>query len=241
MPDANLEQAVDALIGAAYGSAGERCMAISVAVAVGGVADRLVEALIPRVKALKVKNGMEADAEMGPVVTAQHKAKIEGYIEDGVQSGARLLVDGRGLKVPGHDNGFFLGGTLFDHVTPEMKIYKEEIFGPVLCVVRVPDFASAVQLINAHEFGNGVSLFTSDGNTAREFSRRIEVGMVGINVPIPVPMAWHSFGGWKRSLFGDTHAYGEEGIRFYTRYKSVMQRWPDSIVKGAEFTMPVAK
>ncbi|RZI44390.1 CoA-acylating methylmalonate-semialdehyde dehydrogenase [Herbaspirillum sp. HC18] len=241
MPDANLDQAVDALIGAAYGSAGERCMAISVAVAVGGVADKLIEALIPRVKALKIKNGMEADAEMGPVVTAQHKDKIEGYIEDGVRAGAKLLVDGRGLKVPGLENGFFLGGSLFDHVTPDMKIYKEEIFGPVLCVVRVPDFASAVELINAHEFGNGVSLFTSDGNTAREFSRRIEVGMVGINVPIPVPMAWHSFGGWKRSLFGDMHAYGEEGIRFYTRYKSVMQRWPDSIAKGAEFTMPVAK
>jgi malonate-semialdehyde dehydrogenase (acetylating) / methylmalonate-semialdehyde dehydrogenase len=241
MPDANLNQAVDALIGAAYGSAGERCMAISVAVAVGSVADRLVEALIPRVKALKVKNGMEDDAEMGPLVTAQHKAKVEGYIEDGVQAGAKLLVDGRGLKVPGHDNGFFMGGSLFDHVTPDMKIYQEEIFGPVLCVVRVPDFAAAVKLINAHEFGNGVALFTSDGNTAREFSRRIEVGMVGINVPIPVPMAWHSFGGWKRSLFGDTYAYGEEGIRFYTRYKSVMQRWPETIDKGAEFTMPVAK
>ncbi|MGE5622818.1 MAG: CoA-acylating methylmalonate-semialdehyde dehydrogenase [Bacillota bacterium] len=241
MPDANLEQAVDALVGAAYGSAGERCMAISVAVAVGSVADKLVEALIPRVQALKVKNGMEADAEMGPVVTAQHKAKIEAYIADGVAAGAKLLVDGRGLKVPGHENGFFLGGSLFDHVTPDMTIYREEIFGPVLCVVRVPDFASAVELINAHEFGNGVSLFTSDGNTAREFSRRIEVGMVGINVPIPVPMAWHSFGGWKKSLFGDLHAYGEEGIRFYTRYKSVMQRWPETIGKGAEFTMPVAK
>jgi malonate-semialdehyde dehydrogenase (acetylating)/methylmalonate-semialdehyde dehydrogenase len=241
MPDANLNQAVDALIGAAYGSAGERCMAISVAVAVGSVADKLVEALIPRVKALKVKNGMEADAEMGPVVTAAHKAKIEGYIEDGVRAGAKLLVDGRGLKVAGHEKGFFLGGSLFDKVTPEMKIYQEEIFGPVLCVVRVPDFAAAVQLINAHEFGNGVSLFTSDGHTAREFSRRIEVGMVGINVPIPVPMAWHSFGGWKRSLFGDMHAYGEEGVRFYTRYKSVMQRWPETIAKGAEFTMPVAK
>jgi malonate-semialdehyde dehydrogenase (acetylating)/methylmalonate-semialdehyde dehydrogenase len=241
MPDANLDQAVDALIGAAYGSAGERCMAISVAVAVGSVADKLVEALIPRVKALKVRNGMEADAEMGPVVTAAHKAKIEGYIEDGVRAGAKLLVDGRGLQVAGHENGFFLGGSLFDKVTPEMKIYKEEIFGPVLCVVRVPDFASAVELINAHEFGNGVSLFTSDGHTAREFSRRIEVGMIGINVPIPVPMAWHSFGGWKRSLFGDMHAYGEEGVRFYTRYKSVMQRWPETIGKGAEFTMPVAK
>jgi malonate-semialdehyde dehydrogenase (acetylating) / methylmalonate-semialdehyde dehydrogenase len=241
MPDANLDQAVDALIGAAYGSAGERCMAISVAVAVGNVADKLGEALIPRVQALKIKNGMEADAEMGPVVTAQHKAKIEGYIDDGVRAGAKLLVDGRGLKVPGLEKGFFLGGTLFDHVTPEMTIYQEEIFGPVLCIVRVPDFASAVELINRHEFGNGVALFTSDGNTAREFSRRIEVGMVGINVPIPVPMAWHSFGGWKRSLFGDAHAYGEEGVRFYTRYKSVMQRWPDSIAKGAEFTMPVSK
>ncbi|MFZ6771599.1 CoA-acylating methylmalonate-semialdehyde dehydrogenase [Undibacterium sp. SXout7W] len=241
MPDANLDQAVDALMGAAYGSAGERCMAISVAVAVGDVADKLVEALVPRVKALTIKNGMESDAEMGPVVTAIHKAKIEGYIADGVTEGAQLLVDGRGFQVPGHEGGFFLGGTLFDHVKEGMKIHREEIFGPVLCIVRVPDFASAVELINRHEFGNGVSLFTSDGNTAREFSRRIQVGMVGINVPIPVPMAWHSFGGWKRSLFGDQHAYGEEGIRFYTRYKSIMQRWPDSIDKGAEFTMPVAK
>jgi malonate-semialdehyde dehydrogenase (acetylating)/methylmalonate-semialdehyde dehydrogenase len=241
MPDAHLEQAVDALIGAAYGSAGERCMAISVAVAVGSVADKLVEALIPRVRALKIKNGMEADAEMGPVVTAAHKEKIESYIDQGVKAGARLLVDGRGLSVAGHEKGFFLGGSLFDHTTPDMTIYKEEIFGPVLCVVRVPDMAAAIELINAHEFGNGVSLFTSDGNTAREFSRRIEVGMVGVNVPIPVPMAWHSFGGWKRSLFGDTHIYGEEGIRFYTRYKSIMQRWPESISKGAEFTMPVAK
>ena len=241
MPDANLEQAVDALIGAAYGSAGERCMAISVAVAVGSVADKLVEALIPRVKALKIKNGMEADAEMGPLVTAAHKAKVEGYIDACVKAGAKLLVDGRGHVVPGHEKGFFVGGSLFDHVTPDMTIYKEEIFGPVLCVVRVPDFAEAVRLINAHEYGNGVSLFTADGNTAREFSRRIQVGMVGINVPIPVPMAWHSFGGWKRSLFGDTHAYGEEGIKFYTRYKSVMQRWSATIGKGAEFTMPVAK
>jgi malonate-semialdehyde dehydrogenase (acetylating)/methylmalonate-semialdehyde dehydrogenase len=241
MPDADLDQAVDALIGAAYGSAGERCMAISVAVAVGHVADKLIDALIPRVKSLKVMNGMEDAAEMGPVVSAAHKAKIEGYIEEGVRAGAKLLVDGRGLKVAGHENGFFLGGTLFDDVTPEMKVYQEEIFGPVLCVVRVPDLKSAVELINAHEYGNGVSLFTSDGNTAREFSRRIEVGMVGVNVPIPVPMAWHSFGGWKRSLFGDTHIYGEEGVRFYTRYKSIMQRWPQSIDKGAEFTMPVAK
>ena len=241
MPDADLDQAVDALIGAAYGSAGERCMAISVAVAVGSVADKLVEALVPRVKALKIDNGMNPAAEMGPVVTAAHKAKIEDYIAQGEKAGARLLVDGRGHRVAGHEQGFFLGGTLFDHVSPEMTIYREEIFGPVLCVVRVPDLAAAITLINAHEFGNGVSLFTSDGNTAREFSRRIEVGMVGVNVPIPVPMAWHSFGGWKRSLFGDLHIYGEEGIRFYTRYKSIMQRWPESIVKGAEFTMPVAK
>jgi malonate-semialdehyde dehydrogenase (acetylating)/methylmalonate-semialdehyde dehydrogenase len=241
MPDANLEQAVDALMGAAYGSAGERCMAISVAVAVGSVADKLVEALIPRVQSLKIKNGMEADAEMGPVVTAGHKEKIEAYIDAGVKAGAKLLVDGRGLQVSGHNNGFFLGGCLFDHVTPDMTIYMEEIFGPVLCIVRVSDFAEAIDLINGHEFGNGVALFTSDGNTAREFSRRIEVGMVGINVPIPVPMAWHSFGGWKRSMFGDVHAYGEEGIRFYTRYKSIMQRWPETIGKGPEFSMPVSK
>ncbi|GGI55097.1 CoA-acylating methylmalonate-semialdehyde dehydrogenase [Oxalicibacterium solurbis] len=241
MPDANLEQAVDALMGAAYGSAGERCMAVSVAVAVGNAADRLVEALIPRVRKLKIANGMEQDVEMGPVITAEHKTRIEKYIEAGVQSGANLLVDGRGLRISGHESGFFLGGSLFDHVTPDMTIYQEEIFGPVLCVVRVPDLAAAIDLINAHELGNGVSLFTSDGNTSREFSRRVEVGMVGINVPIPVPMAWHSFGGWKRSMFGDVHAYGEEGVRFYTRYKSIMQRWPESLNKGAEFAMPTNK
>ena len=241
MPDAHLEQAVDALMGAAYGSAGERCMAISVAVAVGNVADRLIEALIPRVRSLKIKDGMTPDAEMGPIVTGEHKAKIERYIEAGVEAGARLLVDGRTFRMEPGNKGFFLGGSLFDQVTPEMTIYKEEIFGPVLCVIRVPDLAAAIALINAHEFGNGVSLFTSDGNTAREFSRRIEVGMVGINVPIPVPMAWHSFGGWKRSMFGDVHAYGEEGVRFYTRYKSIMQRWPESVGKGAEFGMPTNK
>lgn len=241
MPDANLDQAVDALIGAAYGSAGERCMAISVAVAVGEIADALVAKLKPRVQALKVGDGMAAQVEMGPVISAAHKAKIESMIASGVAQGAQLVVDGRGLQVAGHEQGFFIGGSLFDHVQEGMQIHREEIFGPVLCVVRVPDFSAALDLINRHEFGNGVSLFTADGNTAREFSRRVQVGMVGINVPIPVPMAWHSFGGWKRSLFGDMHAYGEEGIRFYTRYKSVMQRWPDSIVKGAEFTMPVAK
>ena len=216
-------------------------MAISVAVAVGSVADKLVNALVPRVMSLKVKNGMESDAEMGPVVSSAHKEKIASYVDQGIKAGAKLLVDGRGITVPGHEKGFFLGGSLFDHVSPDMTIYQDEIFGPVLCVVRVPDMAAAIELINAHEFGNGVALFTSDGNTAREFSRRIEVGMVGVNVPIPVPMAWHSFGGWKRSLFGDTHIYGEEGVRFYTRYKSIMQRWPATISKGAEFTMPVAK
>ncbi len=241
MPDANLDQAVDALVGAAYGSAGERCMAISVAVAVGDTADRLVPRLAERARTLKIRNGAEPDAEMGPLVTAVHKAKVEGYIAKGVEEGAQLVVDGRGCSVPGHENGFFVGGTLFDHVSPEMTIYREEIFGPVLAVVRVPDFASAVALINRHEFGNGVSCYTSDGGVARAFARQIQIGMVGINVPIPVPMAWHSFGGWKRSLFGDHHAYGEEGVRFYTRYKSIMQRWPDSIGKGAEFAMPVAK
>ena len=240
MPDADLELTVDALIGAGYGSAGERCMAISVAVAVGDVADRLVESLAQRARTLKIKNGMELDAEMGPVITREALMRIEGYIASGVTEGATLVVDGRGCKVPGFENGFFTGGSLFDHVTPAMRIYKEEIFGPVLCVVRVPDFAAAVNLVNAHEFGNGVACFTSDGNVAREFARRIQVGMVGINVPIPVPMAWHGFGGWKKSLFGDMHAYGEEGVRFYTKQKSVMQRWPASIAKGAEFVMPTA-
>lgn len=241
MPDADLDQAADALIGAGYGSAGERCMAISIAVAVGDVGDKLIEKLLPRIDNLRVRNGMEGDADMGPLVTAQHKDKVEGYITKGVEEGAQLIVDGRNFKVPGAENGFFVGATLFDQVKPEMTIYKDEIFGPVLGIVRVPDFASAVELINAHEFGNGVSCFTTDGGVARAFARSIQVGMVGINVPIPVPMAWHSFGGWKRSLFGDHHAYGEEGIRFYTRYKSVMQRWPDSITKGAEFSMPTAK
>jgi len=241
MPDADIDQAVDALIGSAYGSAGERCMAISVALLVGDVADRIVPLLAERARALKVKNGIELDAEMGPIVTREARDRIEGYIALGVDEGATLVVDGRGCQVPGHEGGFFTGGTLFDHVTPAMRIYKEEIFGPVLACVRVKDFAEAVQLINDHEFGNGVSCFTCDGGVAREFARRIQVGMVGINVPIPVPMAWHGFGGWKRSLFGDMHAYGEEGVRFYTKQKSVMQRWPDSIGKGAEFAMPTAK
>jgi malonate-semialdehyde dehydrogenase (acetylating)/methylmalonate-semialdehyde dehydrogenase len=236
MPDADLDHVADALLGAAYGSAGERCMAISVAVAVGKTGEKLVEKLKPRIEALKIRDGMDPEAEMGPVVTAVHKAKIESYIDDGVKSGAQIIVDGRDFKAPGREGGFFLAGTLFDHVTPDMRIYKEEIFGPVLCVVRVPNLDSAIELINKHEFGNGVSCYTRNGWTAREFARRIQIGMVGINVPIPVPMAWHSFGGWKRSLFGSQHIYGEEGIRFYTRYKSVMQRWPKGEPSSVELS-----
>ncbi len=245
MPDADIDQAVDALIGSAYGSAGERCMAISVAVLVGDVADKIMPKLVERTKTLKVLDGTNLAAEMGPIVTDAARQRITGYIDAGVAEGAKLLVDGRRfdgqVAGAGCEGGFWLGGTLFDHVTTGMKIYKEEIFGPVLACVRAPDFASAVDMINAHEFGNGVSCFTRDGNVAREFARRIQVGMVGINVPIPVPMAWHGFGGWKKSLFGDMHAYGEEGVRFYTKQKSVMQRWPESIGKGAEFVMPTSK
>ncbi len=241
MPDADLEQAVDGLIGAAYGSAGERCMAISVAVLVGSAADQIVPRLAQRAKALRVGNGMDAGVEMGPVVTRQALDRISGYIDAGVREGAQLLTDGRRLQVPGCEGGFFLGGTLFDHVRPEMTIYKEEIFGPVLSCVRVEDLDEAVRLVNAHELANGVACYTRNGAMAREFARRIEVGMVGINVPIPVPMAWHGFGGWKSSLFGDMHAYGEEGVRFYTRQKSIMQRWPASAREGAEFAMPTAR
>ena len=241
MPDADLDKTVDALVGAAFGSAGERCMAISVALLVGDVADKLIPVLAERARTLKVKNGLELDAEMGPIVTAAARDRIAGYIEAGVAEGADLVVDGRGYSVDGHEGGFWLGGTLFDNVTPEMKIYKEEIFGPVLACVRVNNFAEGLQLINDHEFGNGVSVFTRDGNVAREFGKQVQVGMVGVNVPIPVPMAWHGFGGWKKSLFGDMHAYGEEGVRFYTKQKSIMQRWPESIANGAEFVMPTAK
>jgi malonate-semialdehyde dehydrogenase (acetylating) / methylmalonate-semialdehyde dehydrogenase len=241
MPDASLEQAIDGLIGAAYGSAGERCMAVSVAVLVGDVAPRLVPALAERVRTLKIGNGMDADVEMGPVVSRAALERISSYIDTGVREGAQLLTDGRKLKVQGYEGGFFLGGTLFDHVRPEMTIYKEEIFGPVLSCVRVANLSEAVQLVNGHELGNGVACYTQDGGVAREFARRIEAGMVGINVPIPVPMAWHGFGGWKSSLFGDMHAYGEEGVRFYTRQKSVMQRWPGNARRGAEFAMPTAR
>jgi len=241
MPDADLEQTVDALMGAAYGSAGERCMAISVVVAVGDVGDKLVEALVPRIQALKIANGTDPTAEMGPVVTQVHKDKIIGFIGQGVDAGATLVVDGRGFVLPGQRDGFFLGGSLFDHVTPEMSIYKEEIFGPVLCVMRVPDFSAAIDLVNSHEFGNGTAIFTRDGNTAREYGFRVQVGMVGINVPIPVPMAFHSFGGWKRSLFGDHHAHGPEAVRFYTKHKALTQRWPATMTAGAEFAMPTLK
>ncbi|MCO4857880.1 CoA-acylating methylmalonate-semialdehyde dehydrogenase [Herbaspirillum sp. WGmk3] len=241
MPDADMQLAVDALMGAAYGSAGERCMAISVAVAVGSAGDELVAALAERARKLKINEGMAAGAEMGPVVTAAAKERIEGLIGRGVEEGATLVVDGRGYQVPGFEKGFFVGGTLLDHVTPEMTVYKEEIFGPVLCVLRCPDIASAVELINAHEYGNGVAVYTRDGGVAREFVRQIEVGMVGVNVPLPVPMAFSSFGGWKRSLFGDHHMYGPEGVRFYTRAKAVMQRWPNTASAGAEFAFPQMK
>jgi malonate-semialdehyde dehydrogenase (acetylating)/methylmalonate-semialdehyde dehydrogenase len=230
LPDANLDQAVDALVASSYGSAGERCMATSVAVAVGAIGDELIERLAPRVRSLKIGGGMEPDLDMGPLISAAHRTKVLGYIEAGVAAGAKLVVDGRDQVVPGHKEGFFLAGSLFDDVKPDMSIYREEIFGPVLSVVRVPDLASAIALVNAHELGNCVTLFTSDGGAARTFTRQIQVGMVGINIPSPVPAAWHSFGGWKRSLFGDHHQYGQEAVRFYTRYKSVMQRWPDGIV-----------
>jgi malonate-semialdehyde dehydrogenase (acetylating)/methylmalonate-semialdehyde dehydrogenase len=241
MPDADLDMAVNALMGAAYGSAGERCMAISVAVAVGDVADALVEKLAPRVRALKVNNGVDAAAEMGPLVTCEHRDKVTGYVDAGVAEGAKLVVDGRGLKVPGHEQGFYLGGCLFDHVTPQMKIYREEIFGPVLCVVRMPDLDSAIALVNAHEYGNGTAIFTRDGDSARRYTQRIEAGMVGVNVPIPVPMAFHSFGGWKRSLFGPLHMHGPDGVRFYTKLKTVTGRWPTGKGPRAEFSMPTMK
>jgi malonate-semialdehyde dehydrogenase (acetylating)/methylmalonate-semialdehyde dehydrogenase len=242
MPDADLDQAVDALMGAAYGSAGERCMAISVAVPVGQkTADALMAKLEPKVRALKVAPGTDPEAEMGPLVTKQHFEKVKGYIDAGVAEGAKLVVDGRSLTLQGYENGYFLGGTLFDNVTPDMKIYKEEIFGPVLSVVRVNEYAEAARMINEHEYGNGTAIFTRDGDAAREFAHQIQVGMVGINVPIPVPMAFHSFGGWKSSLFGDHHMHGPEGIRFYTRLKTITSRWPTGIRAGADFVMPTMK
>jgi malonate-semialdehyde dehydrogenase (acetylating)/methylmalonate-semialdehyde dehydrogenase len=237
MPDADLDQATDALVGAAYGSAGERCMAISVAVAVGdAVADALIGRVTKRLETLKVGPGDEAGAEMGPLVTGAHLDRVRGYVDLGVTEGADLVVDGR--KAPRAD-GFFIGATLFDRVTPAMRIYKEEIFGPVLSVVRVPDFEAALALVNDHEYGNGTAIFTRDGDAARAYSSRVKAGMVGVNVPIPVPMAFHSFGGWKRSLFGDHYVHGPEGVRFYTRLKTISSRWPTGIRQGAEFKMPV--
>jgi len=239
MPDADLDQAVDALMGAGFGSAGERCMAISVAVPVGEeTADRLVEKLRPRVEALKVGPADDSDAEMGPVITSEAKSRIVGLIDDGVSAGAELVVDGRSLNLQGYENGYFLGGSLFDRVTTDMRIYQEEIFGPVLSVVRAAKFDEAVNMINDHEYGNGTAIFTRDGDAARSFTDSIQVGMVGVNVPIPVPVAYHSFGGWKRSLFGDHSIYGPEGVHFYTRLKTITSRWPTGIKEGSVFSFP---
>jgi len=242
MPDADMAQAADALMGAAYGSAGERCMAISVALAVGDeVADALVERLKPRVSNLRVGPATDPKAEMGPLITREHLEKVRGYVDLGVKEGAELLVDGRNLRLEGSENGFFLGGCLFDRVTSNMRIYREEIFGPVLVVVRAADFESALKMVNDHEYGNGTAIFTRDGDTARSFASRVQAGMVGINVPIPVPMAYHSFGGWKRSLFGDMHIHGMEGIHFYTRLKTITSQWPTGMRVGADFHMPTMK
>ncbi len=240
MPDADMDQAVDALIGAGYGAAGERCMAISVAVPVGQkTADELVKRLIPRVESLKVGPSTDGSADFGPLVTKQHLEKVKGYVDLGVKEGATLAVDGRGFKMQGYENGFYMGGCLFDHVTTDMRIYKEEIFGPVLSVVRAPDYAAALKMTNDHEYGNGTAIFTRDGNVARDFASKVNVGMVGVNVPIPVPLAYYTFGGWKRSAFGDLNQHGPDAFRFYTKTKTVTGRWPSSISKGSEFTIPV--
>jgi malonate-semialdehyde dehydrogenase (acetylating)/methylmalonate-semialdehyde dehydrogenase len=242
MPDADMNQAADALMGAGYGSAGERCMAISVAVPVGDkTADALIAKLKPRVESLKIGPATDKDAEMGPLVSKAHRDKVSGYIDKGVAEGASLVVDGRGFKLQGYEGGYYVGGSLFDHVTRDMSIYKDEIFGPVLSVVRAKSFNDAVDLVHGHEYANGTAIFTRDGDAAREFADKIEVGMVGINVPIPVPVAYHSFGGWKRSIFGDHGIYGPEGVHFYTRLKTVTTRWPAGIKSGAEFSFPSAK
>jgi malonate-semialdehyde dehydrogenase (acetylating)/methylmalonate-semialdehyde dehydrogenase len=241
MPDADLGNAASALVGAAYGSAGERCMAISVAVAVGAAGDPLVEEVKRQLAELKVAPGTVERADMGPLVTREHLERVRGYVDLGVEEGAELVVDGRNLRVTGHEQGYYLGPCLFDHVQPAMRIYREEIFGPVLCVLRVPDFEAAVELVNTHEFGNGVAIFTASGEAARAFTQRVQVGMVGVNVPIPVPMAFHSFGGWKRSLFGPLHVHGPDGVRFYTRLKTVTARWPNAGREGAQFVMPTMK
>jgi malonate-semialdehyde dehydrogenase (acetylating)/methylmalonate-semialdehyde dehydrogenase len=242
LPDADMDLAVDALIGAGYGSAGERCMAISVAVPVGeDTADRLMHKLAPRVESLKVGASTALDADFGPLVTRQHLEKVKGYIDLGVSEGAKLVVDGRGFKMQGYENGFYIGGSLFDHVTPDMRIYKEEIFGPVLSVVRAKTYDDALKLPNEHEYGNGVAIYTRDGDAARDFAARVNVGMVGVNVPIPVPLAYYTFGGWKRSGFGDLNQHGPDAIRFYTKTKTVTSRWPSGIRTGAEFSIPTMK
>ncbi len=241
MPDCDLDQAVNGLMGAAYGSAGERCMAQSVAVAVGNIGNRLVQNLKSKVEKLKVGPGMDKNSEMGPLVTKDHLEKVKNYVEIGLKEGAELVVDGRELKLQGYENGYYMGGCLFDKVKSNMRIYKEEIFGPVLSVVRAKNFEEALKLVNDHEFGNGVSIFTRDGDVGRSFSNKAKIGMVGINIPIPVPMAFHSFGGWKRSLFGDQHMHGPEGVRFYTKLKTVTSRWPDGLKSDPEFVMPTMK
>ncbi len=242
MPDADMDHAVDALIGAGYGSAGERCMAISVAVPVGKkTADILVEKLVPRVEALKIGPSTDEKADYGPMVTRQLLDKVRGYIDTGVKEGAKLVVDGRGFKMQGYENGNFIGGCLFDEVKPNMKIYKDEIFGPVLSVVRAKDYDEAVRLPSDHEYGNGVAIFTRDGDTARDFANRVQVGMVGVNFAIPVPLAYHTFGGWKRSGFGDLNQHGPDSIRFYTKTKTVTSRWPSGTKEGAEFSIPTMK
>ena len=241
MPDCDLDQAVNGLMGAAYGSAGERCMAQSVAVAVGNVGDKLVDELSKKVEALEIGPGMDKNSEMGPLVTKEHLERVRGYVDLGIKEGADLVVDGRDIKLQGYEDGYYIGGCLFDNVKKDMRIYKEEIFGPVLSVVRQPTFDDALKMVNDHEFGNGTTIYTRDGDTARAFANQCKIGMVGVNVPIPVPMAFHSFGGWKRSLFGDHAMHGMDGVRFFTRLKTVTSRWPTGIRKGAEFTIPTMK
>ncbi len=241
MPDCDLDQAVNGLMGAAYGSAGERCMAQSVAVAVGNVGDKLVDELSKKVEALKIGPGMDKHSEMGPLVTKEHLERVRGYVDLGIKEGADLVVDGRDIKLQGYEDGYYIGGCLFDNVKKDMRIYKEEIFGPVLSVVRAKDFNEALNLINDHEFGNGTSIYTRDGDAGRTFANQIKVGMVGINIPIPVPVAFHSFGGWKRSLFGDQHMHGPEGVRFYTKLKTITSRWPSGVRSDPEFIMPTMK
>ena len=241
MPDCDLDQAVNGLMGAAYGSAGERCMAQSVAVAVGNVGDKLVDELSKKVEALKIGPGMDKNSEMGPLVTKEHLERVRGYVDLGIKEGADLVVDGRDIKLQGYEDGYYIGGCLFDNVKKDMRIYKEEIFGPVLSIVRAKDFDEALKLVNDHEFGNGVSIFTRDGDSGRTFANKAKIGMVGINIPIPVPMAFHSFGGWKRSLFGDQHMHGPEGVRFYTKLKTITSRWPSGLRSDPEFVMPTMK